>query len=368
MIRNCRRQPMCLLDSIATTIVITFFRRCHKCENKSERKIELHIISAIIAFTILIVTPARVLAGDTTANSNAQAGAVGSKSAPGKSGKVLNGSAQHAQSLNSSVKLFLPSGSYPQRTGASTSQFTGRAQYPVPRLIYIPNAPVTPFHRERHDSIPPRQLSPIREAPRASTESASKPVTELAAPASGIMTWAPGYNSAIVTPARSVETGVHAVLTGDSALSTRPLVPQFRSTPRLLTELLTPREKRSVSWDEWYKRVCRTVYDQWLLDDTGPGKTCIHVTVWSSRDIECRIVDFSPATGVTRDSVQESAFREAALRAVRSLDRCIVLEFPSQFLRSKVGFDLDISRAVDGPFGCHVVAAHGTENSRSMTP
>jgi hypothetical protein len=175
------------------------------------------------------------------------------------------------------------------------------------------------------------------------------------------MTWAPGYASTRIP--QSTEAGVRGILTGDRALAARPLIAQFRSTPHLLTELLTPTARRCENWDEWYKQVCKTVYDQWLIDQTGPGKACIHVTVWSTRDLECKIVDFSPAPGASRNIAQESLFREAALQSVRSLDRCSVLQFPSQFIGRTVSFDLDISRAVDGPFGCEVVAAHGSENS-----
>jgi hypothetical protein len=120
---------------------------------------------------------------------------------------------------------------------------------------------------------------------------------------------------------------------------------------------------RSISWDEWYKRVCRIVYDQWLLADTGPGKACVHVTVWWSRDLDCKIVEFSAAAGTMRDTTMESSFREAALRAVRGLDRCMVLEFPAQSHQSKIDFDLEISRAVEGPFGYKVVATRGTQNT-----
>jgi hypothetical protein len=325
-------------------------------------------LSVFFVFAILIIAPAQSLAADSTADGEAHPTASAKSPQPGKPGRVLNGAAQHSQPFNSSVKLISPSSS-PSRK-AAPSQYAGRAQYPVQRLYYIPNAPVTPFRREQHESLKPRALLPVLPAPITPPESSAKPVAAVSPPSSGIMTWAPGYDSAIVTQAQPLEVGaaVHGVLRGDQALAARPLVSQFRSTPRLLTELLAPKEKRSVSWDEWYKRVCRTVYDQWLLDDTGPGKACIHVTAWSSRDIECKIVDFSPASGTLRDSVQESSFREAALRAVRSLDRCLVLEFPTQFLQTKVDFDLDISRAVDGPFGCQVIAAHGTENSRSLRP
>jgi hypothetical protein len=226
------------------------------------------------------------------------------------------------------------------------------------RVIYVPNASVSPFRR--HQLNLPLPILPLLPAQTAQVQPSPKPIADIKPETTGIMTWVPGYKSAIVSHLQplSAQSELHA-LRGDQMPA---LVPQFRSTPRLLTELLLPPEKRSVNWDEWYKRVCRTVYDQWLLDDSGPGKVCIHVTVWSSRDLACKIEDFSPAPGSTRDTVKESSFREAALRAVRSLDRCMVLEFPAQFNETNMGFDLDISRAVEGRFGCQVVVAPGTEN------
>ncbi len=317
---------------------------------------------ALFAATILAAPDSS--ANDSGADGTTHTGVKTGANQGSKPGKVLNGSAQHSQSLNPSVKLFSPS-SAAQPGRSNSANYAGQTIYPFRRMVYIPNAPVTPFPRERHDyAVRPRPVF-VPPAKIAQTESAPQ-AQAAAAPTNGLMTWVPGYGSTIVPQiqARTAETGVHGMLGGgDRLLSVRPLVPEFRSTPRLLTELLAPKEKRSANWNEWYKRVCKTVYDQWLLDDTGPGKACIHVTVWSSRDIECKIVDFTPAAGAARNVDAESSFRQAALRAVRSLDRCLVLEFPAQFLRNQVGFDLDVSRSVDGPFGCQVIAANGTEDS-----
>ena len=279
----------------------------------------------------------------------------------GKKVRVLQGSARHSQSMNSAVKLF-SAGSQPEAQGATaTTRPSGRVQYP--QVYYIPNAPVTPFHRQVHPLLKSRERAPAQTPPRPQSSPA---VAAASTATNGIMTWAPGYASEIVTPRRESQAGVHGVLRTDSALAPRPLLAQFRSTPRLLTELLAPKEKRCATWEEWYKRVCKTVYDQWLIDDSGPGKTCIHVTVWSSRDLDCRVSDFSPAPDVIRDSLQESAFRASALRAVRSLDRCLVLEFPLRYPGRNVSFDLEISRAIDGRFGCQVVATRGSEYARTI--
>jgi hypothetical protein len=300
-------------------------------------------IFVFLALTILIVQPMSSLAADSVATAGAPAST------------TLSGSAKHSQPLKSLVKLTAPTKS--PRTGAI--QNARQVQYSGPRVIYIPNAPVSLFRR--HQLNLPIPLLPLLPAQTAQVQPSAKPSAEIKSEATGIMTWVPGYESAIVSHAQplSAQPELHGALRGEQMPA---LVPQFRSTPRLLTELLQPKEKRSANWDEWYKRVCRTVYDQWLLDDSGAGKVCVHVTVWSSRDLACKIDSFSPTAGTTRDTVRESAFREGALRAVRSLDRCMVLEFPAQFNEAKMDFDLDISRAVDGRFGCQVVVAPGAEN------
>ena len=311
---------------------------------------------------ILIVAPAHSLASDTSERSPAGAGA--SPAPPGKPSKVLTGGAQHAQPLKSSVKL-IPQNSVPGKQRAGP--WHGQPQYPVRRLIFIPNAPVSAFRRERHQTVRLRELPP----PPVPAEIVQKelPVSKPIASTGtydGITTWAPGYDSTFVShfQPNPLEAPVHGILRSTQMQPTRSVLPSYRSTPGLLSELFLPRQKQNITWDEWYQRVCRTVYDQWLLDDTGPGKACIHVTVWSTRDIECKVVDFTPAPGTMRNGVGETAFREAALRAVRSLDRCQVLEFPAQFRRSIIDFDLDISRAVDGPFGCQVVVGHGSGTSK----
>jgi hypothetical protein len=305
---------------------------------------------AFLTFSSLLTTNGQSQA----AGSSAENG--GTAPSSGKTSKVLKGSAQHAQSLNPSVRLLSPSAV--MAAPRTPNAYSGRAQYPQRPFYYIPNAPAAHFHREHHNSLPPRDLIAVP-PPAKSGPAPAVAASNLAT--NGIMTWAPGYASTRIP--LSTEASVHGVLQGDRGLAARPLVAQFRSTPRLLTELLAPQAKRCENWDDWYKQVCKTVYDQWLIDQTGPGKACIHVTVWSTRDLECKIVDFSPAPGTSRDVAQETKFREAALQSVRSLDRCSVLEFPTRFVGRMVSFDLDISRAVDGPFGCEVVAAHGSENS-----
>ena len=89
----------------------------------------------------------------------------------------------------------------------------------------------------------------------------------------------------------------------------------------------------------------------------------MRVSVSSARDLECRVVDFVAAPDILRDGAKETAFREAALKAVNSLDRCAVLEFPLHATNQRIRFDLNISRSADGP-GCAEVVAQPASNAR----
>jgi hypothetical protein len=135
------------------------------------------------------------------------------------------------------------------------------------------------------------------------------------------------------------------------------------ATPQLLTEVVGEKEKRSLSWKDWYERVCNTIYRQWILDAACPGKACVRVTVWSSRDIEARVLSFTPAEGMSRDAVKETAFREVSLRAINSLQKTEMLDFPISPARTQVIFDLDMNRSVNGPSGCVVAAFHDSASS-----
>jgi hypothetical protein len=130
--------------------------------------------------------------------------------------------------------------------------------------------------------------------------------------------------------------------------------PELRSTAHLITEDTKP-QKRSSNWNEWYQRVCQTIYDLWLLNSTGPGKAWLSVTVWPGRDIEGRIMKLESAADEKRDGKTQKAFADSALRAVHSLGGCSLLDFPTENARNKVTFQLDITRLVGGESGYEVI-------------
>jgi hypothetical protein len=336
-----------------------------------------------VAFTILVFSSTQASAADPVSHlpdaephsalsSSSSSSSSSAAGAAVKPGKVLTGGAKASQSLHSTVRLF------PQSHAPRPVQ--PPVQYSFRRLFYIPNAPVTPFHRVQYVAPKTRELSVLpasapatKVEPPKSTEPTGPPQWSYTmTPPNGIMSWAPGYDSARV-PRRQPEVcaanpanNFLTTGTGDHPFSNRPVILQLRATPELFSK--APGEKRSLNWDEWYKHICKTVYDQWLTYDTCAGKASVHVTVWSSRDIECKIIDFSQAPDVQRDTARESAFRDSVLRAVNSLDRCAVLDFPLRATQNKIAFDLDMTRSVTGSAGYQVVVARGSNSSPGETP
>ncbi len=132
----------------------------------------------------------------------------------------------------------------------------------------------------------------------------------------------------------------------------------LQATPKLLTEFIEGKYKRAANWSEWYQRICKIIYQHWLIDEACPGKACMRVTVWTGRYIESRVLSFTPVADLTRDASKETAFRETALRAINSLSKTQVLDFPEGNERNKIVFDLDMTRSVNGPSGCTVAAFH----------
>jgi len=340
-------------------------------------------VYAVLALTCMQLSGSWTTAWATDGSEGSQAPGAGTPSPTVKHRTMLTGSAKHAQPLNSSVKLVKPAGIQ------SRSQ-TARTPAPIQRLFYIPNAPVLPFHRQSYPEMRPRTINPL--VPIAETRPADPPLAKAATtkpstgwdyaitPANGVMSWAPGFETVNVpTQKSSSQLALHSNSnSGNDAASSLSIMrsgardlaartalrPQLRATPGLLSETLFTKSKRSDSWDEWYKSVCNTVYNQWLFDDTGPGKACIRVVVWSSRDLECRITDFAPAPDAERNSVKESEFRLAAVKAVNSLDHCAVLEFPLHSQLTQVSFELDMNRMAEGPTGCQVVMARKIETPK----
>ncbi|HEY9681294.1 MAG TPA: hypothetical protein V6C86_06930 [Oculatellaceae cyanobacterium] len=304
---------------------------------------------------------------------------------------LLNGGAKSTM-LNGSADTKLvhgTTGTFP--LGKGPSQSSGASAAPVLQI--------TP---PKHDVVTPVSMgNPVRlTAPPTLPPKWNYTMT----PKNGVMTWAPGYTvgtvkekpasgvrlqlsqpsvngtlskkmgfEAVAQPIPTVEVNaalksknVNAAMLGGDAkkLPSAPPAMALQATPQLLTEVHS--KSIAINWSDWYRRICRCVYDQWLLDEATPGRALARVTVWPGREIEARVLNFTPAEEV-RDAKRETAFRETALRAINSLEKTSVLDYPIQSSRQKIVFDLDMARSVSGPSGCQVAALHDIEGKRVTT-
>ena len=302
-------------------------------------------------------------------------------------GRVLNGSANDKATVHPSVRLVPPGAEKHILNGtANVKQFNGQAQYSPGSPVYPAREPAHIFVHQTPSRQSFTQLFPARavfERPHTPYVPPATPKWNYTlTPKNGVMTWAPAYqinhvaqpiHYAVTAPAkRELTASMHganlspgpvtSATTGAQRLpgyqSAPPAVAALTATPQLLTQVGSVKEKRAISWDEWYRRVCNVIYKQWILDEVCPGKACVRVTVWSSRDIEARVLSFTPAEGSSRDAYKETGFREISLRAINSLQKTEALDFPANPSRNQVIFDLDMNRSVDGPSGCVVAAFH----------
>jgi hypothetical protein len=201
------------------------------------------------------------------------------------------------------------------------------------------------------------------------------------------MTWTPGHAvkvmplpKPIVPPKPATQAAIFPRQTGwgfgfsPSLFGTRQqhyLTPPAVQ-PLVAAPLLSPKAQqalansRSSTWEEWYKKVSGTIYEQWQRANVGPGLAKVHVTVWRSHDVDCQVADFAPAPDAARNATNETAFREAAINAVYSLKKCEILDFPYRSGKQKISFDMDFKRGVGQIPGCQIGALRETEQLPSV--
>ena len=130
---------------------------------------------------------------------------------------------------------------------------------------------------------------------------------------------------------------------------------QFRLTPMVPQKCLAP----PANWEQWYQRVARAIYDHWRINAVGPGKATVLITIYDTRNVDCKVVDFAPADGAGRNVATETAFRVSALKTITGLDGDQVWQFPNEDdLPNKVVFDMQFDHAVGTTPGCAVVHTH----------
>jgi hypothetical protein len=289
---------------------------------------------------------------------------------------VLHSSAEEHAALTPSLKVLIAppqNSAQTAHTESNVRQFSGGQTY-------------SPGHPAPLITLPPikSQTDAKRAADKSSSAIKSPEIWNYTlTPRNGIMTWAPGYSVTDITPKRILTT--HVKLTQAypraqvgraqsilPALDLRPvpkLTPSRSSLGLKAIELALPKEQIPpvITWDEWYARAARAVYDQWQQDTVGPGSATLLITVFNSHDVDSKVIDFSPAAGASRDAALETKFRSAAIRAVSSLNGAGIWEFPIATIRTrKVAFTMEFKRAVGESAGCYIVHTHDSQQLSSM--
>jgi hypothetical protein len=338
----------------------------------------LVLVAIFCLFSWLAIRP--VLADDTT----------------GSKGTVLNGSLEDKAKMESSLKLLVdpPSTTPMLPAKLNVQQFSGGAQYspgqPAPKLPPPPARPVlqsgvgfqNPIFRQP-PTITPSFVPPPRFVP--------PPVPRwnyTMTPRNGIMTYSPGLavkkiaqptilqrhaNLTLAFPNTNAQaiiptTNLQMMGTGAHVTQWAPEPVQMKATelslvPRIPQKHLAP----PINWQAWYQRVLHAVYADWRNDAVGAGKTTLLLTVYDTKNVDCKVIDFSPADGANRDAKAETAFRESALKTITSLDGNDIWAFPVAAIRpKKIVFDMQFDHAVGATPGCAVVHTHSNAAMRAL--
>jgi len=288
---------------------------------------------------------------------------------------VYKGGLKEDGALNPSIKV-LPNGPLSGKSRA-IQQFAGDGQYkpgqpapipppPPPKKPTPPPPPPKPptpppGEQPPADATPPPKPAPPKPAP-------PKPPPKWdysATPKNGLMNWSGAPQITVVSPQKvdgPAEGGlsqlIEKLLTKQKAKPQSvarpapPAVVPLVATPLLSRQAAAAAVARPSTWKEWYHRVITAIYDQWSRASTGPGTARIKVTVFGTHDVDCQVLDFTPAADVQRNVKAETAFREDAIRSVYNLHRTEILGFPYHTSKQKVTFELDMRREVNGPAGC----------------
>jgi hypothetical protein len=124
-------------------------------------------------------------------------------------------------------------------------------------------------------------------------------------------------------------------------------------------EMMLPMTPAPKDWDAWYKRVASAIYDRWRQNTAGPGTSVVLITVYASRDVDCRVTNFTEAEGAERNSAEESRFKQVSLQCVDGLSGDEIWQFPTiQPLPKKIVFDMEFKHVVGEDSGCRIVHLH----------
>jgi len=315
----------------------------------------------------------------------------------GSKGTVLNGGLEDKAQMESSLKLLVgpPASSTPTPpVKLNVQQFSGGAQYspgqPAPALPPPPPRPVLQSGVGFRNPIflQPPQIAPAFIPPPRFVPAPVPKWNYTITPRNGIMTYAPGLAIKKIAQPRILQTHANLTLafpntnaqaimptTNLQMMGTNAHVTNYAALPVPLkaTELsLMPKPAQKhlappINWEAWYKRVLYAVYGDWRAKADGPGKATLLLTVYDTKNVDAKVIDFSPANGADRNVKAETAFRESALKTITSLDGDDIWQFPVAAIRpKKIVFDMQFDHAVGATPGCAVVHTHTNAAMRAL--
>ena len=237
-------------------------------------------------------------------------------------------------------------------TKKGTSSATPKASPPPPRspMWYAPgyevmlfNSPKLPMKKTTSPDKPP----PPKNKDTSVTSCPPAPTTK------GVTSWRPGYEIKKIPTANKPKDATNA--NRAVAASTPAGPPVMQATPLLLPELRAQAAaEQKLGWNGWYKLMGKALYSRWQYAEVGAGTAIVRVTIDQARDVSGRLIDFTPAEGITPNPAAEIKFREAAVRAVNNVRPFEIPNLPPMMGRKKVTFDVEMSRKVDGPVGVNI--------------
>lgn len=337
-----------------------------RVRERSDGSIQLQLFLAIGMAASMLVAG---LPGVAQAQEDSSGGTAGSGST------VLKTGVHAAAVLQPSLTVIPASSTKP--LSSSVQQYAAGGTYRPGQPAPIPPPP-PPKPKPAPPAAAAAPAAPA--APKPPAKPAPPPKWDYTAtPHNGIMTWEPGHDVEVKPPPgpsplqkrldnyldnmakqrKNARERAAQARRYSAPQAVRPMV----AAPLLLPQAQLSRAVAKAStWQEWYERVSRTIYDQWQRASVGPGNAKVHITVWRTHDVDCQVSDFTPASDVARNANAEAAFREAAINSIYSLRKCEILDFPYSSKRDKISFDMDFKRGVNQKPGCQIGAVQDMEN------
>jgi hypothetical protein len=102
-----------------------------------------------------------------------------------------------------------------------------------------------------------------------------------------------------------------------------------------------------IAWEEWHKRICKAIYDNWLANSRIEGVAHTTICITRDRHITVTVEDVTisplaigrfPRGATLVEERLETEFRKEIADTVQPLDGSMVFDFPSKSQRQEVVF------------------------------